>query len=511
MSMPAERLADSLDLQQLLDGIVDASVDAPAVPISGITDDSRRVQDGTLFIACRGATHHGLEFAAQAIDAGAAAIAWDRSSGDATLAAGAVPFIAIDALDARLGEIANRWYDWPSHSVDVAGVTGTNGKTTVAFLIAQSLQRLGRSGAYVGTLGSGIDELEIDLGLTTPPCLDLQQKLAGFRDHGATHAAIEVSSHALDQNRLAGMRFDAAIFTNLSRDHVDYHGDMQAYGASKARLFTDFECRHRIISLDTEFGQQLADRCGGDVITTSTRFDRVANGRPYVFVRSVVATPTGSRVSLISSWGNGDVEIPLPGEFNVANVIEVMAYLFAIGVDFDDVREVVNGLGAPPGRMQPVTGAEESDLPQVFVDYAHTPAALEAALRALRPHVRGTLWCVFGCGGDRDRGKRPVMGKIVGRLADRAVVTNDNPRGEAPGSIIADILAGMDARAVAIEDRAAAIGWAIEQAGPADAVLVAGKGHEDYQLIGDERLDFSDFQTARAVVDALKGRDRDDG
>ena len=501
MSMPAERINPTTDLRELLAGIADA----PSLPVTGVGDDSRRLKRGDVFLAVQGDTNHGLGFVEAAVRAGVAAIAWDTDTGDAGLATGPVPFVGVPGLADRLGEIANRWYGWPSQSVDVTGVTGTNGKTTVAFLTAQCLIRLGHTCGYIGTLGEGVDELDADVGMTTPPCLHLHGTLAGFRDAGASHAAIEVSSHALAQGRLDGMRFDSAVFTNLSRDHVDYHGGMRSYAESKARLFTDFECRHRIVSLDSEFGQVLADRCGADVITTSTRFDRVANGRPYVFVRSVVANPHGSRVTITSSWGAGDIDIPLPGEFNVGNALQVLALLLAKGIDFDDAREVVSQMSAPPGRMQAVSSADDTGAPQVFVDYAHTPAALEAALRALRPHVKGRIWCVFGCGGDRDRGKRPVMGKVVDRLADYPIVTSDNPRNEPPERIIAEVVAAMRDTTVAIENRAAAIAYAIREAGPDDAVLIAGKGHEDYQIVGDRRLDFSDVQAARANIDARLG------
>ena len=500
MSMPAERLTERKNLQQLLQGLADA----PAVDIRGISDDSRRLRAGDAFIACQGATRHGLEFVDMAVDAGVAAIVWDSSTGDASLACGNVPFVAVDGLAGHLGEIANRWYEWPSHEVDVIGVTGTNGKTTVAFLAAQSLQLLGLSSGYIGTLGFGMDSLDVDLGLTTPPCLDLHGKLAEFRDAGALAAAIEVSSHALDQGRLSGMRFSAAIFTNLSRDHIDYHGSMQAYGASKAQLFTAFDCDTRIVSLDSEFGQVLANRLGQNVITTSSRLDRVANGRPYVFVRSAAATESGSRIVVHSTWGGGEVHVPMPGEFNISNAVQVMALLLSRGIEFDDAARAIASLTAPPGRLELVNDRDDADLPRVYVDYAHTPAALEAVLRALRPHANGKIWCVFGCGGDRDRGKRPVMGRVAARLADRTVITNDNPRGEDPGAIIAAIESGMRRPGVVIEDRAAAIAWTIRKAAAVDTVLIAGKGHEDYQIIGDRRLDFSDVQAARANLAARR-------
>lgn len=496
MSMPAEILKPDLTLQQLLAGFVDA----PPMPISGIADDSRQLQAGNVFLAWQGARSHGLEFAAAAIEAGAVAIVWDADTGDESLAVGDVSFFPVKGLADHLGEIANRWYDWPSRAVKVIGVTGTNGKTTVASIVAQCLQKLGSHCAYIGTLGSEFNGVVNDLGMTTPPCLQLHRQLAMFRNAGASHVALEVSSHALVQGRVDGVQFDAAIFTNLSRDHIDYHGDMRAYGAAKARLFTEYDVRHSIISMDSEYGQELAGQCGSDVVTVSTRFDRVANGRPFVFVRSVVTTLVGSRITINSSWGDGDIEISLPGDFNVANVVEVLALLLSWNIPFADASEVVGQVKAPPGRMQIVAESEVGTVPTVFVDYAHTPAALEAALRALRPHAKANIWCVFGCGGDRDRGKRPQMGKIVSRLADRAIVTNDNPRGELPGEIIADVLAGMDDGALAIEDRAAAIAQAIHDAEASDIILIAGKGHEDYQIIGDKRLDFSDYEVSRASI-----------
>ena len=494
MNVAAAPMTKTHDLRQLLLGIADA----PRVAIHGICDDSRNVVDGDLFVALQGDTSHGLEYADAAVQAGAAAVIWDSSTGQSVVEERSVPFVAVEDLSVRVGEVANRWFGQPSRSLDVFGVTGTNGKTTVAYLIAQCLQNLGQQCGYIGTLGHGIHELTIDLGLTTPPCLALHGELAEMQADGATQAAIEVSSHALSQDRLAGMHFDAAIFTNLSRDHVDYHGDMESYGASKARLFTDFDCTHRIISFDSEFGRQLASRCEGGVIATSALSSHSTKGHQHVVVRSAVANANGSSVRVTSSWGDGEVRIPMPGDFNISNAIEVLALLLAKGIEFDDAREAIAQISAPPGRMQSVHASGDQSLPQVYVDYAHTPAALEAALQALRAHTIGDLWCVFGCGGERDRGKRPLMGTVVQQLADCAIVTNDNPRGEAPAKIIDDVLGAMDASALAIEDRAAAIAYAIQHAAPEDTVLIAGKGHENYQIVGDERRDFSDFHAARA-------------
>jgi UDP-N-acetylmuramoyl-L-alanyl-D-glutamate--2,6-diaminopimelate ligase len=497
MTMPAETLGTDMTLDRLLQGIADA----PALAVHGIATDSRKLTAGDVFLACQGATSHGLDFVREAEKAGAAAIVWDASTGsavDTKLAS-----IGVDNLAGQIGEIANRWFDWPSHAVRVTGVTGTNGKTTVAFLASKSLGALGMKCGYIGTLGSGIDEFGGDESMTTPACVDLHEQLAGFRDQGATHASIEVSSHALEQSRVAGIRFDSAIFTNLSRDHIDYHGTMQAYFESKAALFLDFDVRNRIVCIDSDYGVELAELCGSQVVTVSTQFDRVANGRPHVFVRSVVAGEQGSQFDVTTSWGSATVDLPLPGDFNVANAAEVLALLLCNDVPLDAACETLAGLSAPPGRMELVNEADDDGLPRVYVDYSHTPASIEVALKALRHHCRGELWCVFGCGGDRDRGKRPMMGKVAERLSDRAIVTSDNPRTEPPEQIIGDILEGMSAEAIAISDRADAIREAICTAGESDVVLIAGKGHEDYQVIGDRTISFSDFEAAR---DCLRSR-----
>jgi len=500
MSMPAEQLTMTLTLADLLQGIADA----PDISIDGISSDSRRLKRGDLFLACAGINSHGIDYIEQAAAAGVAAIAWDSATASLPDCNLNVPLLAIPELAQHLGEIANRFNGHPSESVQVIGVTGTNGKTTVGWMIAQCFEMLGQVCGYVGTLGAGVGEIDGGQCMTTPSTVELHGCLADFRSAGATYAAIEVSSHALDQNRIAGVRFDTVLFTNLSRDHLDYHGDMRSYGEAKARLFLECNAKHRIINLDSEFGAQLADRCGQDVVTVSTHFDRVANGRPYVFVRSVVAKEDGSQIKVSSSWGDCEFELPLPGDFNVANAIIVLALLLLHGVPLDQACDVLAAVDAPPGRMQKVEAADGS--PSVYVDYAHTPEAMEVALRALRVHCKGELWCVFGCGGDRDSGKRPQMGKVAERLATRLVLTNDNSRSEAPAEIIAGIIKGLSRaeRATIIEDRAAAIAWTIGEAAPEDVILIAGKGHENYQLIDGTKIDFSDYGAALANLASLQ-------
>lgn len=503
MSMPAEHIPTSTTLAELLQGLATA----PAVAIHGVASDSRLLAEGDLFLACAGITNHGIDFVAQAADAGVAAIAYDSSTTDAAHLKIDVPLVAVPHLADHLGEIANRFYAKPSAAVKTVGITGTNGKTTVAWLIAQCLEGLQKPCGYIGTLGYGVGDMAGGEGLTTPGVCELHAVLAEFRNASARFAALEVSSHALAQKRIDGVHFDTVMFTNISRDHLDYHGDMRTYAESKAELFTGYPAKHRIINLDSEFGTELAARCGQDVVTVSTNFDRVANGRPYVFARSIVANAAGSQLRVSTSWGEGSIELPLPGDFNVANAAIVLAFLLTQGVPLATACEVLGEVEAPPGRMQRV--AAPAGTPAVYVDYAHTPDALGAALRALRSHCKGRLWCVFGCGGERDAGKRPQMGRVAERRADRVVITNDNPRGESPTAIIADILSGI-ARvdcATVIEDRAAAIAWTIREASADDTILLAGKGHENYQLIAGERRDFADYGAAAVNLAAIAEQD----
>ena len=495
MSMPAEHLISAPILADLLQGIAEA----PAIPVHGIASDSRLLQRGDLFLAVQGMGSHGLDYLAQAHAAGVSAVAWDASTGTEPQDIG-VPMISVAGLAEQLGEIANRFYGHPSEQLDVIGITGTNGKTTVAWMIAQALELLDERCAYLGTLGYGVDEVQGAEGMTTPAAVELHGRLAEFVGMGAAHAAVEVSSHALSQGRVDGVRFATALFTNLTRDHLDYHANMREYFDSKARLFLDCQPAERIIDIDSEYGTQLALMCGQDVVTVSTQLDRVANGRPYVFVDAVVATEQGSQISFNSSWGDSRFSLPLPGDFNVANAMLVLALLLNKGVALDAACDVMSQVSAPPGRMQRVA----TDGPAVYIDYAHTPTALEGALRALRAHCRGKLWCVFGCGGDRDTGKRPQMGAAAERHGDQVVVTTDNPRSEDAATIIDDIVAGLSQqdKLTIIEDRAAAIAWAIKNAADNDVVLVAGKGHEDYQEIAGQRTRFSDYALAESALAA---------
>ena len=510
MSMPAEHLTANPTLADLLQGFAAA----PALPVHGIASDSRALQRGDLFLAVQGLGSHGLDYLEQARSAGVCAVAWDASTGSEPADIG-VPTIAVEGLAGRLGEIANRFYGRPSEQLDVVGITGTNGKTTVAWMLAQATELLGDRCAYLGTLGFGVDVVEGAEGMTTPAAVELHGRLADFVQQGAVRAAIEVSSHALSQDRVNGVRFGAAIFTNLTRDHLDYHADMREYFDAKARLFVECDPRIRVVCVDTEYGTELADRCADSVVLVSTQPDQIPDGRPFVSVRSIEATDYGSDVTFTSAWGDGAFMLPLPGEFNVANAALVLAFLLEKGVSLEMACDVMSQLVAPPGRMQRVAvdAVDRSlqcmtkDGPAVYVDYAHTPDALEVALQALRAHCRGNLWCVFGCGGDRDAGKRPQMGRVAEAHSDRVIVTTDNPRYEDALAIIEDIVTGITQQddIMVIEDRAAAIAWAVEQAGKDDVVLVAGKGHESYQDVAGVRIRFSDYAVAASALRSKGG------
>jgi len=413
--------------------------------------------------------------------------------------------VAVPELTAQAGFIADRFFGAPSARLAVTGITGTNGKTTSAWLLAAALSASGRSCAYLGTLGSGLPGHVVAGTHTTPDAVTLHRQLAGLRDAGALAVAMEVSSHALDQQRCNGVRFQVAVFTNLSRDHLDYHGDMQAYAAAKSALFDWPTLTARVINVDDPLGLELAARAppGTMLIVTGRRSDPATRVPGARFIRAArcVHEPRGLVVSLETSWGAAQLHSGLLGDFNVDNLLTVLGVLLASGQQLEPACALLAGCEAPPGRMQLAGGGDQ---PLAIVDYAHTPDALENALKAARAHCTGRLLCVFGCGGERDRGKRAQMGRIAESLADLVYVTDDNPRGEDAQRIVADILAGLQQpqRAQVDHDRAATITAALAAALPGDVVLVAGKGHEDYQLIGTERRAFSDLAQVRAALAA---------
>jgi UDP-N-acetylmuramoyl-L-alanyl-D-glutamate--2,6-diaminopimelate ligase len=485
----------AVSLATVLGGAARASRD---VLLTDLTLDSRQVRPGGAFLACRGSRRHGLSFAGDVAQRGAAAILWepDGEHQPPVLDSGIV-LVEVPALSQKASELADRFFGSPSRQLDVVGVTGTNGKTTCAWLLAQALEACGRRAAYMGTLGAAFGGELVAGEMTTPDAVAVQRQLATFHARGARHVAIEVSSHGLAQGRVQAVRFDAAVFTNLTRDHLDFHGDMQAYGAAKASLFEREGVRLRVFNVDDAFGAQLAARAAFAGRIACSRKAPPATG-PWLLATDIRFSAQGTAFRLESTFGAGEVGTKLLGEFNVDNVLSVLAVLLGSGINLQDALRALRGITAPSGRLETfsVPGG-----PTVVVDYAHTPDALAMALQVLRRHCKGRLAVVFGCGGDRDRGKRPQMGAIAAQRADSIVLTDDNPRTEDPDNIIAEIRAGIGgAAASVIRDRRAAIRSAIRGAAAGDLVLVAGKGHESVQVVGNVAHPFSDQQVVRECL-----------
>jgi UDP-N-acetylmuramoyl-L-alanyl-D-glutamate--2,6-diaminopimelate ligase len=489
----------STSLTWLLDGI--AEVPANDSRVLDLTLDSREVRAGSLFFALQGRTVHGLEFAAEAAARGASVVLWEPGAQVELPKLPAGVFAAgIPGLKDLLGRIADRFFKWPSSQLRITGITGTNGKTTCAYLLAQCLEKLGSQAAYIGTIGWGRIAALSPPTLTTPDVVTLHRELAQLRASGVREVAMEVSSQALDQDRVAGVRFNSAAFTNLSRDHLDYHDTMTAYGAAKARLFDAPDLQHIIVNVGDAFGRELAQSYDGRVPLTAIWIGAGDSG--WLAERALRATQVsldlhGISMQLDGSFGKAAVSTRLLGRFNAENSLVVIACLLSLGASLTEAARVLAECVPPPGRMEVVEPAAR-DKPMAVVDYAHTPDALAQALGALREHCKGALWCVFGCGGDRDPGKRRVMGAIADELADQIIVTDDNPRSENPQAITCAITSGIKARvARVIHDRGEAIGTALKEAQARDIVLIAGKGHEDYQIYGETRRSFSDRREAQ--------------
>jgi len=484
---------------------------------TGISADSRRVAPGDLFVAIPGARSDGRAYIEEAVARGAAGVLWEAAGiGDSELPI-AVPNIAVTGLPALSGELAHLVYGRPSEKLWMVGVTGTNGKTSVSQWIAQAFELLGRKCGIVGTLGNGFPGELKESSNTTPDAISVHRTLAGFVAAGADACAMEVSSIGLDQGRTNAVAFDVAVFTNLTRDHLEYHGNMAAYGAAKARLFDVAGLKSAVLNLDDAFGARLGTHLAGKGVR---RIGYSLSGNPGGYADEMLNAENlgiggdGLIFNVRTPHGAARISAPLLGRFNAANLLAVLGALLAADVPLARAAAVLPQLVAPPGRMQTVGGKDE---PLLVVDYAHTPDALEQVLTTLREvsaargnnggnsgDNAGRLICVFGCGGERDPGKRPLMGEAVARLADWAIVTSDNPRGENPQAIIADILRGMSAAATVEPDRASAIRKAVLGANRHDVVLIAGKGHEPTQEIAGRRLPFSDLEQARAALAAWR-------
>lgn len=466
-----------------------------AMEIRDLVIDSRQVTPGAAFLAVPGGTRHGLDFAAEALERGAAIVIYAPAADRREIPE---PSLAVPGLDARLGDLARAFFAADAEPPDVLGVTGTNGKTTVAWLAANAMAELGAACGYVGTLGFGPPADLEPHALTTPDCLSLHREVAAM---GLPRVALEVSSHALAQDRIAGLQIAVAAFTNLTRDHLDHHGDFEAYGDAKARLFTRPGLGKAVLNGDDPFAARLLRDlpAGCEPILTSQR------GRPDADLigRCRFKTLSGLELEIRGRRGSATIESSLVGDFNAENLLLAAGALVAWELPLTDACAALAECKPPPGRME-VYGRTAGQ-PWVVVDYAHTPDALERVLATLAAAVPGELWCVFGCGGERDRGKRPQMGAVAARSAQHIVLTDDNPRGEDPAAIIADIRAGIDAHAdvAIVHSREQAIARAIATAGDGDVVLVAGKGHETSQVLDGGQRPFDD----RAVVaDALGDR-----
>ena len=467
-----------------------------------LTADSRRVQPGDVFVAYPGAHVDGRRFIAQAVANGAAAVLTEAGVGRAEkVGAGDTAVIEVPDLAALSGEIAHLVYGRPSEHLWIAGVTGTNGKTSVSQWIAQAMDALQHRCAVIGTLGNGFVNALDESPNTTPNAITLHAALASFVARGADACAMEVSSIGLDQGRVNGVAFDVAVFTNLTRDHLEYHGTMAAYAQAKEKLFSAPGLAAAVLNLDDAFGVELLTRIGGGVNILGYTLTGAENRQfETLKAENLIMSAAGIEFDLRGV----KFAAPVVGRFNASNLLAVIGALLARNERLEDIAVALRSIQPPPGRMQAVGGADE---PLIVVDYAHTPDALDKALGVLRETAiarGGRLICVFGCGGERDPGKRPEMGAIAERLADRVVLTSDNPRGESPQAIIDDILAGLERSPQVEPDRARAIADAVGGADAADVILIAGKGHEPYQEISGVRYPFFDLDAAKSALVARR-------
>lgn len=476
-------------LNELLEGLCD--LPSTELVVTGLSLDSRYVQPGDLFLACPGVTEDGRRYIDHALAHGAAAVLYEPEGFPPPHKA-SIDVIPVAGLRYVIGLIAQRFYRHPSQSLCVIGVTGTNGKTTCTHLLTQAFEALRVRCGLIGTLGTGfLDEIR-QTRTTTPDAVALQRELRRLADAGASHVCMEVSSHALDQGRVVGVDFDAAVFTNLTHEHLDYHGCMARYGKAKADLFTFERLSLAILNRDDPFSAVIESRTAAKTWTYGLHSGTVT-------APSISVADSGIVVVMKTPSGMLTVRSSLIGRINALNLLAVATVLLAFGREQVRIGQALEQLQPVPGRMELFQAPNDS--PRVIVDYAHTPDALEQALKSVREHCQGQVWCVFGCGGDRDRGKRPKMGAIAEELADQVVLTDDNPRFEAPESIMNDIVSGMHNVATIIHDRVRAIEWAIENATCDDWILVAGKGHETEQVRRQDRLPLSD----RDVVSELLG------
>lgn len=510
MMAPMQRQPVGWPADELLKGIVGNADQLAELTVSGLSLDSRSTRSGDLFFACSGYQQHGLAFVHQAVAAGAVLVLaeptadWPLQQIHALARELALPVISVPGLSAKVSAIAARFQAQPALGMRMLGITGTNGKTSVSQYIAQALPASWHC-AVMGTTGNGFPGKLQAATHTTPDAISAQALLADLKQAGARSVAMEVSSHALDQRRVESVPFHTAVFTNLSRDHLDYHGSMDAYAAAKTRLFSWPGLELAVINTDDELGQQLAAELKGNIrlIACGRAKDTSTKSDEYIQLIESAIVHQNLNIGLDTSWGKAEIHSHLMGSFNADNLLLVLGVLLGWNVPLAEAIERLMHVQPVAGRMQCFGGEVQ---PLVVVDYAHTPDALEKVLETAREHARGKLVCVFGCGGDRDQGKRSLMGALAEQLADEVIITDDNPRHEASDSIIAQIIGGMVDRhsATVIPNRALAIRTAVQNAAAGDVVVVAGKGHEDYQQIGDLKHPFNDADEVAAALQELK-------
>jgi UDP-N-acetylmuramoyl-L-alanyl-D-glutamate--2,6-diaminopimelate ligase len=500
----AEIMARQMRLSELLQDEV-VIPDSMDVELTGIEMDSRCIEPGDLFLAYQGATHDGRHFVDEVIARGANAVLVEKDEEWSEIfVREGVPVIPVDNLSTRIGKIAARFFDNPAASFALIGITGTNGKTSCCQFIGQCLDMLGYKCGISGTLGHGMYGEPYnydDTGPgTTPDAIKVQRIFEEVRIRDGEVMVMEVSSHGLNQKRVNVNEFDVAVFTNLSRDHLDYHGGMTAYGDEKRKLFMNPQLKIAVINMDDIFSAKILNSLSKTVKCFTYSLH---NPKADVFPRALEFKRSGFSLDVVTPWGEGCFSSTLAGSFNVSNILAVLTTVMATeadkpGFDFNKILEKVAAVSPVRGRMEILGDHPVS----VVIDYAHTPEGLKNALSALRQHYKGDIWCVFGCGGNRDKGKRPLMAEIAEQLASKLIITDDNPRTEDSGAIIKQILTGLsgDADVVVESDRAKAIDYAISNAAEGDVVLIAGKGHEEYQDVGGNRMVFSDVKQARVCL-----------
>lgn len=495
--------------------LADLPVSVSNISVLGITIDSREVKAGYAFVAVQGIQQHGKEFIGQAIDNGAVVILIQSQTSNVEIdGSKAAPIIFLPELNSQLSAIAGRFYQQPSHAIPVMGVTGTNGKTSCSQLYAQLSALLQKNCGVLGTMGygvcSGVNAKQTQLslvttGMTTPDPIRTQKIVRELVDAGSESIAMEVSSHGLDQGRVADITFDTVVFTNLSHDHLDYHGDMESYGAAKTKLFLMTGLKRAVLNKDDAYSEVIKAKISQGV---EILFYSVENAQADICLSHLRYQSNATSATLHTPLGSWPIQIQMSGRFNLSNLLAVIAAHYPHEINdvekqnFSFLVESLSYLKPVPGRMELISNATGR---QVFVDYAHTPDALENILQAVKELGSNQLWCVFGCGGDRDKDKRPLMAKIAEQYADRIVVTSDNPRHEDPSVIVEDIVAGFAATSYEVcVERQQAIHTAINASMPGDIIVIAGKGHEDYQLIGDNKLPFSDQDCARLALRSIE-------